>query len=54
MQYKVTVNLLNGDGQNFHEIFCGHKSETVRHMGPKVCVSNKTHRYYKYSKLSER
>ena len=50
MQYKVTVNFVNGDGQNFHEIF---KIFVLinQHIGLKICIDDKTHRYYKYTKF---
>ena len=53
MQYKVMVSSINGDGANFHEIFCGHKSEIMRYMGLKICMGDKTHRYYKCTKFRQ-
>ena len=55
MLHKVTVNFVIRDGQKFYKIFkifCGHKSETMRHMGLKICMDDKTHRYYKYTKFN--
>jgi len=42
MQYKVTVSFVNEDGANFHKLF-----ETMRYMGLKICMGDKTHRHYK-------
>ena len=48
VQYKVTVNFVNRDIQNI----CGHKLETMRHIyGLKICMGDKTHKYYKYTKF---
>ena len=30
---------------------CGHKSETMMHVGLKICMDDKTHKYYKYTKF---
>ena len=47
MQWKVTANFANGDGQNSvsqnNKNICGHKSETMRHKGLKICMGDKTH-----------
>jgi len=41
MQYKVTISFVYEDGANFHEI-CAHKSETMKYMGLKIFMSDKT------------
>jgi len=56
MQYKVMVSFINEDGANFHEIFKIFviiKSETMRYMGLKICMGDKTHRYYKHTKFHQ-
>ena len=39
--------------QFFHEIFNGHKPETMGCMELKICVSDKDHRYYKHINFHE-
>jgi len=34
--------------------YSGHQSETMRwHMGLKICMGDKTHRYYKHTKFHQ-
>jgi len=38
--------------QNIQNI-CGYKSETIWYMGLKICMGDKTHRYYKHTRFHQ-
>jgi len=49
------VSFVNGDKANFHEIFKIFvvKNETMRHMGLKLCIGDKIHKYHKRTKFHQ-
>ena len=52
-QCEVTVDFVARDGPIFHEIFSGHKSETMRCIELNICMSDEHHRYYKHTKFCQ-